>query len=232
MGTSYSAPLVAQYAARLFDAYPAATPNLIRALLCHFSNPILTPSVSTLQSSHFCGFGEPDVERALFSGPASASYLFQGNIARDTYLYLPFFVPQALSDSASSRLTIRGTVVFDPPVNVDDPLNYSQCRIAGRLRKRVDSGLRDVTIGGDEDDALFPWNPLLHFTHSFRRGYAAGDWELRLRLMTRGQLPDEFAQSFAVVIEVLDGRGLVDVRTSVIEEAPGVYLPVQLSVAA
>jgi hypothetical protein len=111
---------------------------LVRALLCHFSAPILTPSVAPLESFHFCGFGEPEVDRALFSGAASASYLFQGEIANDTYLYLPFHVPQALVNATSSKLTIRGTLVFDPPVNVDDRSN--------RLDRRK-VALSNVSIG-------------------------------------------------------------------------------------
>jgi hypothetical protein len=162
---------------------------------------------ASLAAHHFCGFGEPDVGRALFSAKASSSYLYQGEMRKDTYLFLPFHVPQAMADATASKLTIRGTVVFDPPVNADDAVNYSLCRVAGKLRKRVPDGLRDVVIGGDEDDLLLPWNPLLHFTHTFKKGYAAGEWELRLRLMTRGDLPDGFGQTLAVVIEVLDENG-------------------------
>lgn len=233
IGTSYSAPLVSQFAARLFDAYPEATPNLVRALLCHFSRPIIAPAPGgALQPHDFCGFGEPDVDGALFSTPAAASYLYQGEITKDTYLFLPFHIPQAMADSRSSKLTLRGTVVFDPPVNADDAANYSLCRIAGKLRKRVATGLADVNVGGDEEDVLLPWNPILHFNHSFRKGYAAGEWELRLRLITRGELPDGFAQTLAVVIEVLDDSGTVDVRTAIVEETPGLYVPVHLRIAA
>ncbi len=232
-GTSYSAPLVSQYAARIFDAYPDAHPNLVRALLCHFARPVETPAVGApLEAHHLCGFGEPDVDQAMFSGATSASYLFQGEIRKDSYLYLPFHVPSALADEPRARLTVRGTVVFDPPVSADDSVNYSLCRISGQLRKRTEAGMREVSIGGAEDDVLFPWNPLVHFSHPFRRGYAAGEWELRLRLMTRGDLPDNYTQSFSVIIEVLDSSGTIDVRRAIEKEAGSVYLPVALRVAA
>lgn len=232
-GTSYSAPLVAQYAARLFDAYPSATPNLVRALLCHFTRPVVAPNPGApVEAHHFCGFGEPEIERALYSGPAAATYLHTGQIRKDTYLHIPFYVPEALAGNRASRLTIRGTVVFDPPVSLDDSVNYSLCRISGLLRKRVGDALRDVSVGGDEDDVLFPWNPLFHFEHRFRRGYASGEWELRLRLMTRGDLPDGFLQSLSVVIEVLDSTGTVDVREEVMRERPGIYAAVALRLAA
>ena len=232
IGTSYAAPIISQYAARLFDAYPAATPNLVRALLCHFAVPVHCPAPGLpLEDHNFCGFGEPDVDAAMFAGSNATAYLFSGEIPANHYMFVPFHVPQALANTNGARLTIRGTVVFDPPVSPDDSVDYSLCRIAGLLRKKTPSGLKDVSIGGDEDDTLYPWNPLFQFRHSFRRGYAAGDWELRLRLMTRGTLPEAFVQSFSVVIEVLDESGQVDVRNAVVSEVQS-YAPVALRVAA
>ncbi len=231
-GTSYSAPLVSQFAARLFDAYPDATPNLVRALICHFTQPVFCPAPGAPLTDHdFCGFGEPSIDGAMFASDHGTAYLFSGTIPKDHYLFIPFHVPQALADTPGTRLTVRGTVVFDPPVSLDDSVDYSLCRIAGLLRKRAAAGLRDVAIGGDEDDALYPWNPLFQFQHSFRGGYAAGEWELRLRLMTRGDLAADFAQSFSVVIEVVDEGERVDVRDAVVREVQS-YAPVQLRIAA
>ena len=119
IGTSYSAPVVAQYAARLFDAYPDATPNLVRALLCHFADPVLTPLPGApVEAHHMCGFGEPNVEHALFSTSESVSFVYNGEMSKDTYLHIPFYVPDALAKNAKGRLTIKGTVVFDPPVSL------------------------------------------------------------------------------------------------------------------
>jgi hypothetical protein len=233
IGTSYSAPVVAQYAARLFDAYPDATPNLVRALLCHFADPVLTPLPGTpVEAYHMCGFGEPNVENALYSTSESVSFVYNGEMSKDTYLHIPFHVPAALAQNAKGRLTIKGTVVFDPPVSLDDSANYSHCRVAGLLRKLTGAGLKDVAIGGDEDDVLHPWNPLFHFRHNFRRGYAAGEWELRLRLMTRGNLPEAFVQSLSVVIQVCDSSATTNVRDAIEVEFPGIYNPVQLRIAA
>jgi hypothetical protein len=51
-------------------------------------------------------------------------------------------------------------------------------------------------------------------------------------VMTRGDLPEDFAQSLSVVIEVLDESGTVDVRTAITTECPGIYMAVQLRLAA
>jgi subtilisin family serine protease len=232
-GTSYAAPLVAQYAARLFDAYPGATPNLVKALLCHFTREIQVPRPGPpVEDHHFCGFGEPDVDGALYTAPNSVTYLYQGELIRDQYTYIPFHLPQAMVADRRSRLTVRGTVVFDPPVSDDDSSRYSLGRVVGLLRKRTTSRMSNVTIGGAEDDVRYPWNPLLYFSHPFQHGYASGEWELRLRLMTRGELPGGFAQSFSVIIEVIDRAGRIDLRSSVTTEFPGLYIPVALRFAA
>lgn len=232
IGTSFAAPIISQFAARLFDAYPAATPNLVRALLCHFAKPVACSSPGApIRDYDFCGFGEPDIESALYSGANRAAYLFSGSLPKDYYIYIPFHVPSALANSARSRLRVRGTVVFDPPVSPDDSVDYSLCRIAGKLRKRQGNELREVDIGGDEDDTLYPWNPLLQFSHRFRRGYASGEWELRLRLLTRGDLPDNFLQKFSVVIELIDEAGEVDVRSSIPTETKA-YVAAVLRLAA
>ncbi|MHB1169678.1 MAG: S8 family serine peptidase, partial [Longimicrobiales bacterium] len=233
VGTSYSAPLVAQYAARLFDAYPQATPNLVRALLCHYAKPVHAPAPGDpFCDTHFCGFGEPDVDAALFASDSAVSLLFQGEIKNNGYTYIPFHIPAAFADDERARLTVKGTVVFDPPVSSDDSVQYSLARIAGKLRKRSGDALREVEIGGGEGDVLFPWNPLLHFKHRFRRGYSSGEWEMRLRLMTRGDLPEDYTQSFALVLEVSDDGGSVDVRDAITSENAGLYVPVALQIAA
>jgi hypothetical protein len=232
-GTSYAAPLISQYAARLFDAYPGATPNLVKALLCHFTKEVTVPRPGPpVEDHHFCGFGEPDVNATLYTSPHSVTYLYQGELTKDHYTFIPFHLPDALVADKRSRLTVRGTVVFDPPVSDDDASKYSLCRVVGLLRKRTRNTMSDVSIGGAEEDVRYPWNPLLYFTHDFQRGYASGEWELRLRLMTRGELPDGFSQTFAVVIEAFDRAGKVDLRSAVSTEFPGIYVPVALRIAA
>ena len=231
-GTSQAAPIVSQYAARLFDAYPGASPNLVRSLLCHFTKNASVPELIPVDAACLCGFGEPDIERALFAAHASSTFLYQGTIQRDTYLYIPFHVPQALVDGAETSVKLMVTVAFDAPVSSDDAVNYCLCRMTGKLRKQTADGLKDVSIGGDDDDAYHPWSPLLRFSQSFHRSYGAGEWELRLRLMTRGNLPHDFVQSLSAVIEVSDASGKVDVRAATLKEYPGVYSPVILKIAA
>ena len=221
---------MAQYAARLFDAYPGATPNMVRALLCHFARSVQAPELVGIEPHYLRGFGQPNLDAALYSD-GSATFLFQGSLTAASYRFLPFHIPQAVVGDDASRLTIRGTVVFDPPVSPDDSVNYSLSRLSYLLRKRRESDYVDVPLGG-EDAVVQPWNPLFHFSKNFKRGHASGEWELRLRLMKRGNLPSDFSQTFASVIQVVDQSGRIDVRDAVASEFGDVYETVQLRIAA
>lgn len=230
-GTSFAAPLVSQAAARLFAAYPGATTNLVRALLCHFCDSIYAPDVAGCPPEHLRGFGEPIVNRALFSTQYAATYLYQGQIAKDAVQHVPFVVPSTLAAVDSrKKVRIRATVVYDPPVNPDNPLEYSQCRLVAKLYKRVQVGFRGLADGPKAVGKA--WNPVIHLNATLSKAYETGEWELRLRLITRGKLPGTFEQRFSAVIEVIDERSGTNVRNDVLNETAGMFLPVQLLTAA
>src|SRR5690606_10692970 len=73
-GTSYSAPIISQYAQRLFDLYPDSDPNLVRALLCHFTDKKNVPEEITDDVINYTGFGEPVIDNALAAGSFNAAY--------------------------------------------------------------------------------------------------------------------------------------------------------------
>jgi hypothetical protein len=104
--------------------------------------------------------------------------------------------------------------------------------MAVKLRKVNDESLSEVQVGGGEDDQRLPWNPIIRFARPFSRSYSSGDWELSLRLLTRGTLPPGFAQEYAVIIEVIDTTGRAPVVNDVLAERPGVYTALPLRAAA
>lgn len=229
-GTSFAAPLVAGAAAELFGAYPAARANLIKALLCHFTRSATGPA-GEADPCRCVGLGEPDVQAAVSAADNTASFLYTGELSDDRYLFLPFFVPAMLAeDVPNTKLEIRGTIVYDPPVNPMNPLEYSQSRVAAKLRKPVELGFRDVQLSSYTHSYL-PWNPLIHFRKSFTRSYATGFWELQLRLYTR-DVPEDFRQSFAVILEVRDANGGGDVWAAVRDEVGDRFRPVLRTAAA
>lgn len=232
-GTSFAAPLVSQAAARLFATYPNATSNLVRALLCHFCAPVAVPDGTGCEPQHLRGLGEPQVDRALFSGANSAAYLYQGRLRDSTVQHVPFLIPQTLSAGRGRRaLQVKVTVTYDPPVNPDNAAEYSQARIVVQLYKKMEVGFRKVQLGQGEDDASQAWNPMVHFEPTFTSGYQPGEWEVRLRLMTRGDVPDDFEQTYSLIVEVVDGLSERDVRSDILAEAGGTYASVILRTAA
>lgn len=104
-------------------------------------------------------------------------------------------------------------------------------RISAQLAKPTDQGMRPINISG-EDKYSLPWNPITKFEKTFSRAYLTGAWELRLRLYTRGNVDTNYLQDFAVVIEIIDENGNVNVYDNLLEEFPGVYNAIKLIKAA
>jgi subtilisin family serine protease len=232
VGTSFAAPLVAQVAARLAVEYPTASCNLLKALLCHFAQPASCPAVVGVEPRHLTGLGNPQLECALNEGPHSVAYLHEGDLQINSYLHIPFYIPATLAEDAGRLLTVRVTLVYNPPVDPDNSDEYSKARISCSLHKRLDVGFRQVTVTASDGAVSRPWSPLVHFEKPFHRQYSTGDWELRVRLMTRGGLPADFRQHFAVVIEVIDASGSTDVRRDILAECPQAVRVVVLRAAA
>jgi len=207
-GTSFAAPLISAMGAQLFDYYSNASANLARALLLHFTKPVRPPALA-MQAEYLVGLGEPILEAALRPTPNAAAFLHMGELAANTFTYLPFLVPDCLAPGRGGRLRIRTTVVIDPPVNPDNQLEYSKARVTIALRKPAEVGHARVSVSDDvvQGDK---WSPLAQMARTFSRSYSPGEWELQLRLWTR-DLPDTHRQRFAVVIEVLDEAGRMPV---------------------
>ena len=89
IGTSFSAPLISQYAQQLFDIYPNSDPNLVKALLCHFSETRLVYDEITDDLIKFIGFGEPAISNAISAKANNAAYIYGVNLSRKLSIYFP-----------------------------------------------------------------------------------------------------------------------------------------------
>ena len=228
-GTSFAAPLVSSMAAKLFDHYGNPSANLVRALLLHFTQPAVSPSIAC-QREHLVGLGEPDLDAARWASDHSAAFLHSGELTANTHTFLPFFVPACLAASGKGRLQIKVTVVIDPPVSPDNQLEYSQARVSLGLRKPSEVGHRNIGVSGDTVDAD-KWSPVSQLSRSFTRSYETGEWELQLRLWARG-VATGFRQRYAAVIEVLDTTATQPVRSAVEAEIGSAFRVVVIRAAA
>lgn len=228
-GTSFAAPLVSAIGAQLFEHYPEASANLVRALLIHFADSVISPAIA-IPAEHLVGVGEPNVDSACWAGDHSATYLHMGELTSNQFDFLPFFVPSCLAEDGQGRLKIKVTVAIDPPVNPDNQIEYAQARVGVALHKPNSAGHAKIGVAKDLLDTD-KWCPLVQFERTFRRSYEIGEWQLQLRLFTRG-LDADFRQRYAVVIEVIDDTGTLPVHDEVEAQAGAAYRNPHISAAA
>lgn len=94
-GTSYAAPLIANLLVKLQNEYPTASPNLLKALLIHFSqlpeeNQRLNLSGS-LRNAIF-GKGVPDFYRCAYSTKSCATFILEDSINFDEIAFIPLYI--------------------------------------------------------------------------------------------------------------------------------------------
>lgn len=95
-GTSIAAPKVAHLAARVLGAMSDASANLVRALLVNSAAlPEGVQSYPRERAMKLCGFGVPDLDRALHCTDKRATLYFAGEIAVDAVLLFDIPVPRA-----------------------------------------------------------------------------------------------------------------------------------------
>ena len=225
VGTSFSAPIISNYAAKILGANPNASANLIKALLCNSAHAVTCPEIDDIEPINFYGFGEPNIEYAL--GPLStAIYIWQGSIKSEVYQFIRFHVPDSFAVvGTESKLKIRVTLVYNPPVNPDNQKEYSMSRMTLSLFKKCDDGMREVSLSANDFKYLVPWNPIILMEKEFSRNYSTGEWEARVRLLTRGKLADDFQQDYVIIIQVIDANGTLDVYSDVLSKYSSIYLP-------
>ncbi|MDM1067421.1 S8 family peptidase [Myroides odoratimimus] len=208
-GTSFSSPIISRYAQMLYDYYPFAKTNLVKALLIHFAERREIFENFDFDFK-FTGFGEPLIQNALFANN-TATYLYQGELDMENYDYVKFNIPNSFSDSNSeSKLKLKITIVYNPEVNLNNDSEYSKTRLSVKLVKNTTSGLREISLS-NSNIYTKQWSPILQFEKSFTRNFDAGEWEVALRLYTRSINDSNFKQDYAIIIEVIDETGKINV---------------------
>ena len=169
-GTSYSAPRVANLAARLYREFPDASSNLIRALIAASARvPVSRPhelpaedhDASILQ---IYGYGIPDYERARFSSQSEVLLLAEGEIPLDEFqlFTLPNLPAEFLQVPGDREIAV--TLAFDPPTRQTRGDSYLGVRMYTHLFRNTTADdllnrLKDMTPDeladlGDSDKSL------------------------------------------------------------------------------
>lgn len=136
-GTSMAAPRVAFKAALLLRRFPTASANLLRALLATCADVPegtveLLDGVADNSVRRCCGYGIPDVERALFSQEKRVvRYADRDILEIDQFALYEVPIPDDFSRVKGER-QIRVTLAFDPPVR-HTRIEYLGVRMSFRL---------------------------------------------------------------------------------------------------
>ncbi|MDF2832815.1 S8 family peptidase [Chryseobacterium indoltheticum] len=208
-GTSFSSPIVSRYAQILFDYYPFANVNLIKALLIHFSEK-RNVSENINFDFKFTGFGEPIIDKALYAYN-SATFLYQGNLDSDNYDYIKFNIPnQFVNKNFDSKLKLKITIVYNPEVDINNFIEYSKARLSVKLVKNTNQGNKEISLS-DSNTYFKQWSPILQFEKTFTRNFIDGEWFVALRLYTRGNILNTYTQDYSIIIEVIDENGIINV---------------------
>jgi hypothetical protein len=127
IGTSFSAPIVSNYLARLMNAFPQYSRNLIKALLISSAKiPLPIPSVfpklnATIKNPDFLkianvyGYGKPDFDAAVQSDDNRVVLQYSGSVTVNNVRYFTLNLPEDFVKEKGCR-EISITLIFDPPV--------------------------------------------------------------------------------------------------------------------
>ena len=162
VGTSYAAPRVAHMAARLYQIFPEASANLIRALLVSSasvptaSEDLLNP-LETSAVLKVCGYGRPSLDLARYSYENRAVLYNDAQIAYDNFHVYQIPIPNSFSEERGRR-RIEVTLAYDPPVRHSrfDYLGAAMSfrLIRGRNLEEVVEACRSQAGNEDPADAL------------------------------------------------------------------------------
>ncbi|MDP3736390.1 MAG: S8 family peptidase [Hyphomonadaceae bacterium] len=230
-GTSFAAPRVAFAAAQVSKQFPAASANLLRALLV---NSAAVPDEARVRLDPLgedrvwdvCGHGLINVEQAAYSDDHRVVSFAEDELQADHFAVFRIPIPDIFRQSTDER-KIRVTLAYDPPVR-HTRADYQGARMNFRLLRGCDPDLifehfrkRSQAEGPvpqllkKYDCDLKPGSkfretgPLQSATISFKRNIDQyGDAYYLVVRCASGWAGAEHTQRFAVVVEVLHRAGV------------------------
>ena len=142
-GTSFSAPLVANLAARILKAYPSLALQTIKALIINSAEqPSLGDFFNGVPPSmlnHIVGYGLPTSEECLFSDDNSVTMILEDQIAPDRIKSYELNVPRYLLEKDNRRtvLDVKMTLCFSFEPILNNQMAYCPIHIGFGLFKNI-----------------------------------------------------------------------------------------------
>ncbi|MBC7195687.1 MAG: S8 family peptidase [Deferribacterales bacterium] len=154
-GTSFSAPKVSHYLARLFNIFPDRSPNLIKALLLASAEipdkrpPLLSDvnfndsDTKLLDLLKIYGYGKPNFERAISSEINDVFLIAENRIKPNSIHLYYFYLPREFIEQSGKR-EISVVLVYNPPVR-RNRIDYLGIGMEFHLFK--DSSIEEIVCG-------------------------------------------------------------------------------------
>ncbi len=158
-GTSFSAPIVANYVARLMNKFSAASRNLIIALLLSSATlPASLPETPRKPQDNqksvlrVYGYGKPNIINAITSDRNRVVFTHDGTIKINTIEYFSIRLPDEFFTKRGRRI-IAVTLVFDPPCK-PSMASYMGVRMEFNLHANQQLGdlKKSLSISRTDDD--------------------------------------------------------------------------------
>lgn len=125
-GTSYSAPLVANIAAKIMRKYPRLSMQTVKALIINSSeNPWgskkIPNELNGINIEHVQGYGSPRIDYCLESSKDRITLIFEDKILPNTHKLIPFQIPRYLETLNHKKGVLSVTITlcysFEPIAN-------------------------------------------------------------------------------------------------------------------
>ncbi len=205
-GTSFAAPKIAHYAARILSIFPQASANLVRALLASSASiPEAAQEVLAVlgenASLKVCGYGKPNFDVASRSSDNRVTLFAENKLSADHFHMYEIPVVDVFRNIGGKR-SITVTLAFDPPTRHTRKdylgLMMKFWLIRGKTEQEVESTFRKKKPGEDRVSGIS--------STSFECGLKPGH-----RLREQGTLqkgaffiahnPDKYGSTYYLVVQ-------------------------------
>ena len=195
-GTSFSAPLMANLAARISKNYPELRMQSIKALMVNSAEPpalsnffdALPPSVT----DHVLGYGIPNQIECLFSDDNSVTMILEDGISPDRIKSFDLNIPEYLltKENASTVLEIKIALCFSFEPVLNNQMAYCPIHIGFGLFKNLSLHATRSTADEDGVEVLVPTGLTRNTTENIRikSGQSwSEDYYFKMKLLSNTQ---------------------------------------------
>jgi hypothetical protein len=213
-GTSFAAPLVSRYAAKLMQHFPRASPNLIKALLL---NSIAYREFSRFDKRIF-GHGRPILENAMYSMPFKVTYYLESFVNMKHKKIIRFRVPEKMNRIRGKK-RIYIILVYDPPVD-NSREYYVLIGLDFKLHKGGTNGFQGPSLNNwIYDNRDNKWDNIKCAVYEWQKMGWSQDWSVHIiPHYPRALEYRKYDQRFALVITLEDITKTIDVHNAILNE--------------